>query len=226
MGVSIVLYVPRDACSTMREDIRSIAHSYFRAGMSPAHDWQHVQRVEATADRLATDYPDADTHWIQLSALLHDIGRAKEDRGDIEDHAEWGADESARILRDYDVSEETIDAVSHCIRAHRYSNHVTPETIEAKIISDADSLDALGAVGIARCFTYGGEQGLAIHDPSLPPDEDPSSAGKTQFNHLHKKILDLPNRMYTDVGRELADERSAFVKEFIQRFEREATGTI
>ncbi|UPM44454.1 HD domain-containing protein [Halocatena salina] len=208
----------------MIENIRSIARSYFQPEMNPAHDWFHVQRVEANADRLVGDHPHVDTTCIRLSVLLHDIGRAKEDRGDIEDHAEWGATESARILDEHDATEETIDAVSHCIRAHRYSNHVTPETTEAKIVSDADNLDALGAVGIARCFTYGGERGLSIHDPALPPQEDGSPAGTTQFNHLHKKILDLPNRMYTDAGRELAKARREFVEEFTQRFEKETAG--
>lgn len=205
----------------MSEDLRSIAHSYFHAEMSPSHDWSHIQRVEANADMLAVDYPGADANSIQLSALFHDIGRAKEDRGEIEDHAEWGADESTRILREHGVAEETITTVTHCIRAHRYSNAIDPETIEAKIISDADNLDALGAIGIARCFTYGGERGLPIHDPSLPPEEDSSTAGTTQFNHLHKKILDLPNRMYTSSGQESAEKRVAFVREFTQRFEKD-----
>lgn len=208
----------------MIESIRSIAQSYFHHGMNPAHDWFHVQRVQANADRLIADYPDADAKRIRLAVLFHDVGRAKEDQDEIEDHSEWGANESERILREHDAGEETIDAVSHCIRAHRYSNQVTPETIEAKIVSDADNLDALGAVGIARCFTYGGERGLSIHDPSRPPEEDTSSAGTTQFNHLHKKILNLPNRMYTDAGKELAEKRSEFVREFTQRFKKEAAG--
>lgn len=156
--------------------------------------------------------------------LLHDIGRPKEEQDEIEDHAEWGATESERILREHDATQETIDAVCHCIRAHRYSNHIEPEAIEAKIVSDADNLDALGAVGIARCFSYGGERGLLIHDPSLPPEEDSSSAGMTQFNHLHKKILNLPDRMYTDAGRAFAEERSRFVREFTQRLKKEAAG--
>ncbi len=208
----------------MISDIRSIVTAYFPAGMSPAHDWHHVQRVEANADDLVTEYPDADARVVRLSVLLHDIGRAREDRGEIEDHAEWGAAESAGILREHGASDETIGAVSHCIRAHRYSNAIQPETIEAKIVSDADNLDALGAVGIARCFSYGGELGSAIHDPELPTEEDLSTAGETQFNHLHKKILDLPNRMYTDVGREVANERSDFVRTFVKRFEAEAAG--
>nr|WP_267900526.1 HD domain-containing protein [Halocatena pleomorpha] len=192
--------------------------------MNPAHDWFHVQRVERNADELLRDYPHVDATRIRLSVLLHDIGRAKEDRGDIEDHAEWGATESARILDEHGASEETIDAVTHCIRAHRYSTHIAPKTTEAKIVSDADNLDALGAIGIARCFTYGGERGLSIHNPSLPPEEDASTAGTTQFNHLYNKILDLPNRMYTDAGKELAEERSEFVRRFTQRFKKETTG--
>lgn len=95
---------------------------------------------------------------------------------------------------------------------------------EAKVLSDADNLDALGAVGLARCFTYGGERGSPIHDPSLPPEADDSAAGATQFNHVHLKLLDLPGRMYTDAGRELAVERAAFVEEFVRRFEREVAG--
>ena len=204
--------------------IRSTARSYFRAGTSPAHDWHHVERVVTNAECLAEAYPNVDTEIVSISALFHDIGRAKEDDGEIEDHAEWGAEESARILREHGAPGDVIDAVGHCIRAHRYSNRIEPETLEAKIVSDADNLDALGAVGIARCFTYGGELGSPIHDPSLGPDDDPTDAGETQFNHLHKKLLDLPDRMYTDAGRELAEARTQFIEEFAHRFETEVAG--
>lgn len=205
-------------------NVRSTARSYFPREMNPAHDWFHVRRVEANADRLAAERPDADAELVRLAALLHDIGRPKEDRGEIEDHAEWGAEESERVLRDRGATDETADAVAHCVRAHRYANRIDPGTIEAKILSDADNLDALGAVGIARCFSYGGERGSPIHDPSLPPEDDPTDAGRTQFNHVHKKLLGLRERMYTDVGRELATERTEFVREFARRFETEAAG--
>ncbi|SFR96706.1 uncharacterized protein SAMN05216559_1689 [Halomicrobium zhouii] len=204
--------------------IRPVARSYFPPETSPAHDWFHVQRVETNAERLLAELPDADTECVQLAVLLHDIGRAKEDAGEIEDHAAWGADESERILREHGAAEGATETVSHCVRAHRYSNDVEPATIEAKIVSDADNLDAMGAVGVARCFAYGGELGSPIHDPSLPPEDDPTSAGKTQCNHLHAKILDLPNRMYTDAGRDLADGRTGFVREFLAQFERETAG--
>ncbi|PSP28751.1 phosphohydrolase [Halobacteriales archaeon QH_2_65_14] len=179
------------------DDIRSTARSYFDEEMSPAHDWHHVQRVEGLAETLLDRYEQADGRVVRLAVLLHDVGRAREDRG---------------------------DAVCHAIRVHRYSTDREPETIEAEILCDADNLDALGAVGVARCFTYGGELGTTIHDPHLPPEDDDTPAGETQYNHFHKKILRLPDRMYTDRGRELAADRRAFVETFLDRFDREVAG--
>lgn len=206
------------------DDVRLTARSYFEEGMSPAHDWHHVQRVETIAETLLSHHERADGDVVRLAVLLHDIGRAREDRGEIDDHADWGAREARTILERADVDEDRIDAVHHAIRTHRYSNDREPETIEAKLLCDADNLDALGAVGIARCFTYGGELGSPIYDPDLPPKADDTEAGLTQYNHLHKKILRLPDRMYTDAGRRLAEDRRAFVEAFLDRFDRELTG--
>lgn len=205
--------------------VGSLAQSYFHQDMSPAHDWFHVQRVRTNAETLVSEYPTADTTVVQLAALLHDIGRAKEEAGDIEDHAEWGAKESKKLLQENGASIKTSEAVAHCVRSHRYSTEVVPETIEAKIVSDADNLDALGAVGLARCFAYGGEIGESIHDPSLSPSADDTVAGQTQLNHIHKKLLDLPNRMFTDVGEDLASERVEYIQRFVRQFEKEVAGT-
>ena len=208
----------------MQDEVRERARTYF-GGVSPAHDWQHVRRVARLAETLAADCDDTIDEDVLFAAVwLHDVGRGKEDRGEIADHAEWGASEAAEILPDLGANDETIEAVRHCIRAHRYSNDVEPRTLEAKLLSDADNLDALGAVGVARCFAYGGELGSPMHDPDLPPGADDSSAGTTQFNHIHKKLLDLPDRMYTDAGRELAAGRAEYVREFADRFEREVAG--
>lgn len=204
-------------------EIRARARSYFESSMSPAHDWHHVQRVEALADRLLSAV-DADERPVRLAVLLHDIGRAREDRGEIEDHAAWGAREARDILADHGVAAARIDAVCHAVAAHRYSTAPEPETREAEILSDADNLDALGAVGVARCFTYGGELGEVIHDPETPPRADDSADGVSQYNHFYKKILDLPDRMYTDAGREIAADRAAFVERFLERFDREVDG--
>jgi uncharacterized protein len=209
---------------TATDDIRATAQSYFEDTLSPAHDWHHVERVEALAETLLSHYDGADRHTVRLAVLLHDIGRAREDRGDIDDHATWGAREAREILSAHGTDEERIDAVCHAIRVHRYSNARDPETLEAEILCDADNLDALGAVGVARCFTYGGERGQTICDPDLPPEDDDSPAGQTQYNHFHKKILDLPSRIYTDAGRQIADDRTAFVETFLERLDREVAG--
>ncbi len=202
--------------------VRPIANHYFE-NVAPAHDWHHVQRVANLAETLAAEY-DLDERILFSAVWLHDIGRGREDRGEIEDHAEWGAEEAEGILAEFGATEHEIRAVQHCIRAHRFSNDVEPETLEAKLLSDADNLDALGAVGIARNFCYGGEHGEPMHDPDLPLNDDETRAGATSMNHFHKKILRLPSRMYTDAGRRVADERRAFVETFIDRFEREVDG--
>ncbi|WP_132058964.1 HD domain-containing protein [Halorussus amylolyticus] len=209
----------------MRDAVRRRAREYFDSE-SPAHDWHHVERVGELAETLAEAY-EVDEDVLFAAVWLHDIGRAREDRGEIEDHAEWGASEAGDILADgLGARAETVRAVQHCIRAHRYSNDVEPESREAELLSDADNLDALGAVGIARCFAYGGELGQVLYDSDLSLEDDDTAAGATQFNHFHKKILSLPDRMYTEAGRELAAERREFVVEFLDRFEREVAGEV
>ncbi|PSP56696.1 phosphohydrolase [Halobacteriales archaeon QS_1_67_19] len=210
----------------MRDEVRERARTYF-GDVAPAHDWHHVERVGRLAETLArSEGADVDGRVLFSAVWLHDIGRAKEDRGEIADHAEWGAREAGDILADLGADAETVDAVQHCVRAHRYSNDVEPETREAEILSDADNLDALGAVGIARIFCYGGEFGQTLYDPELPPEADDSAGGATQLNHLHEKVLTLRERMYTDAGREMAADRHEYVAEFAERFEREAMSEI
>jgi uncharacterized protein len=203
------------------DDVRARARPYF-GDVAPSHDWEHVCRVATLAETLAA--AGVDEQVLLAAVWLHDIGRGREDHGEIDDHAVWGAREAERILVDLGATDETIEAVIHSINAHRYSNAVEPETREAKLLCDADNLDALGAVGVARCFSYGGEHGTTIHDPDLPPEADDVPAGSTGLNHLRKKILELPERMYTRPGRELATERRAFVIEYLDRFEREVAG--
>lgn len=212
--------------------VRERARSYFGA-LSPCHDFQHVRRVVATAKGLADATErgehgparDVDRDVLVAAAWLHDVGRGRESRGEVDDHAEWGADESREVLRDLGVGDEAFrDGVAHCVRAHRFSNDVEPETLEAELLCDADNLDATGAVGVARVFAYAGEHGRTLYDPDLPPGEDDSAAGETSFNHFHKKILQLEERMHTDAGRALAGDRHDYVEAFLDRFEREARG--
>lgn len=204
--------------------VRDRARTYF-GGLSPTHDWHHVQRVVANAERLAVETDEPVDDGVLLAAgWLHDIGRKRESAGEIADHAEWGAAESRRILAEFAVDEDRVDAVTHCIRSHRFSNDVEPESLEAELLSDADNLDAIGAVGLARTFAHAGESSRPIHDPDLPPDEDDSQAGRTAYNHVHEKLLRIESRMYTDAGRAVAAGRHDFIETFVDRFEREIVG--
>lgn len=204
--------------------LRERAETYF-GGLSPTHDWHHVERVVANAEALAaTTDRDVDEDVLLAAAWLHDVGRKREASGEIADHAEWGAAEARRLLREQGTSAEAVDAVAHCVRAHRFSNDVEPRTVEAELLADADNLDAIGAVGLARTFAHAGEHGRSLHDPELPPEADDSDGGETSVNHVHKKLLRIRDRVYTDAGRAVADDRHAFVETFVERFEREVPG--
>lgn len=207
----------------MIETVRARARSYFDDA-PPAHDWHHVRRVETIAGTLLDRHPEpADERIVALAASLHDVGRGREDRGEIDDHARWGAEEAGRILADVGASDETIARVHHCVRTHRYSTGPDPETVEAKLVADADDLDALGAVGLARVFAHGGAVGSPIHDPAAATEDAPPTA-ETSYEHVHEKILALPERMYTDTARELAVGRARFVREYVEQFDREVAG--
>ncbi|RKD93863.1 HD domain-containing protein [Halopiger aswanensis] len=215
---------------TTLEAVRDRARTYFEDA-PPAHDWHHVRRVGALAETLIDRHPDGDAvdeRVVTLAVFLHDIGREREDRGEIDDHATWGAREAGDILADVGVDAETAERVQHCVRTHRYSNALEPEMLEAKLVSDADNLDALGAVGLARVFAHGGAVGSPIHARRASNGADERAAdvepAEAQYDHIHEKILDLPARMYTDPGRELAADRAAFVREYVQRFDAEVAG--
>lgn len=204
------------------KELREKAEGFF-GDVNPAHDWLHVQRVHELALKIS-ESEEADTEIVEAAVFLHDIGRELEDDGEIENHAKWGAEKAGEILKDEGYGEEFIQEVQHCIRSHRYSKDPEPATLEAKVLSDADNLDALGATGIARTFTYGGEHGSVIADPDLPASEDEREEGITSVNHLEKKILNLKNRMYTDTGRRIAEDRHEYVEDFLQRFRQEMRG--
>jgi len=166
-----------------------------------AHGWEHARRVEGLAVRVARradGEPDLDT--VRAGAVLHDIGRRAEERGEIDEHASWGADEARRILRDLGYDGGTVDAVAGCVASHRHSTGPEPRTREACIVSDADDLDALGAVGVARTFAHGGGFDETVE-------------------HIRDKLLGLRDGMGTEAARELADEegRHEAVVRFLDR---------
>lgn len=192
--------------------VRERAKSFYK-GLDPSHDFQHCLRVKNTSLKLAESC-GADKLILELSAYLHDIGRSLEKDDSSVCHAEWGAEKTKEILEESGFSEKVVEKVSHCIYSHRYSRGLEPESIEAKVFSDADNLDALGAIGVSRVFSYGGSNGT------------PFKGDSSSLEHFEEKILELKDRMYTEKGLEMAEERTVFVERFLDRFNKEWDGKL
>ena len=134
------------------EKIREGSKGFFRLSH---HSKSHVERVYNLAVRIAKE-EGADLDEVKAAALLHDVARAMEDEGRIDDHAIEGAKIARRVLEEVHFSKEKIDKVIYCIEAHRFKKGMKAESLEAKILQDADRLDILGAIGIATVFARGG----------------------------------------------------------------------
>src|SRR6266704_4350756 len=197
-----------------------------------AHDYDHLVRVIALADKIqASEGGDLPTIWAAVS--LHDIEQEREYRYGG-DHALIGAELAAELLRDTQFPQRSIPAVQQAIREHRMTGGAIPQTLEGRILYDADKIDCLGAIGIGRLYCITGRYNQKIYSPvpaeivepvdpllvrSLRrrPDYSPS----IEFQLL---FTGLPERMTTKTGRELARERFAFMEEFFTRLQKEVKG--
>jgi len=185
-----------------RDEIQAYVKGIFQA--SGSHGYDHVLRVTSLCELIGAR-EGADMAVLIPAALLHDIARPIEEECGIPHEIE-GARIAENFLREIRYDERLIPAVIHAIRAHRFSTDTTPDTHEAKILSDADKLDAMGATGIARTFMQAGEKGRDLVD----------AAG-----HIHEKLLKLKDRMYTQTGRELAERRHRVLADFASALEDE-----
>lgn len=192
-----------------------------------SHDWEHTKRVYNMAMHLC-DVEKANKEIVAAAALLHDIGRSEQDRtkGHIA-HEVLGCTMARPILQRYGYSEDYISQILHCIKSHRFRKGPSPKTIEAKVLFDADKLDAIGAIGIGRAFVFAGESGAAVHIPGLNLEETISySREDTAYREFMVKLIHVKGRMYTDEGRRLATARHSFMVEFFARLDNEAAGLI
>ena len=180
------------------------------------HDRFHTERVYNLAVRIA-DEEHADVDVVKAAALLHDIARALEDEGKIADHALEGAKKAKEVLEAVDFPKEKIPEVLHCIEVHRFRNGMEAGSLEAKILQDADRLDIIGAIGIARVFTRGGWGNKPIHDPAIPPKDKYDGRSLTSVNHMYEKILKVKDTFNTDTAKRIAEERHQFVEQFLER---------
>jgi uncharacterized protein len=204
------------------EEIRKKSGGFFRHSH---HSKSHVERVYNLAIRIARE-ENADLDVVKAAALLHDIARALEDEGKIEDHTVEGAKMARKVLEEVNFPKEKVNNVIHCIEVHRFKKGIKAETLEAKILQDADRLDIIGAIGIARVFSRGGWENMPIHDPSIPPKKRYDGRSLTSVNHIYEKNLKVKDTLNTATAKEIAKERHKFVKLFLERFLKEWEGEI
>jgi uncharacterized protein len=169
-----------------------------------AHGFDHIERVTVMCERIGRE-EGADLSILIPAALLHDIARPLEEASGIP-HEIGGARMAGEYLTSINYDARCIPTIVHAIRTHRYSTGESPATPEARILSDADKLDAMGASGIARTFLRAGEHGGTIEDG---------------IAHFHDKLLHLPERMYTRTARRIARERHAVLTRFLDQLESE-----
>lgn len=188
---------------------------------STGHDYFHIMRVRKLAARLARE-EGADSYIVELAALLHDIADWKFHEGDLE----VGPRVAEEWLLSQGAGKEAIEKVKNIIREVSYKGagvKTQPPSLEGKVVQDADRLDALGAIGIARTFAYGGRFERPMYDPEQPPvmhqtfEEYKNAKGST-LNHFYEKIFLLKDRLNTDSARALAEERHKYVENFVERF--------
>jgi uncharacterized protein len=175
------------------------------------------------AVRIAKE-ENADLDVVKAAALLHDVARHMEDECQILDHASEGAEMAKKILVEVGFPKEKAAQVLHCIEVHRFKKGMKAVSLEAKILQDADRLDIIGAVGIARALTRGGWSNMPIYDPLIPPKDKYDGESLTSVNHIYEKILKVKDTINTKTARQIAEQRHRFVEEFLDRLLREWKG--
>ena len=167
---------------------------------SGSHDWNHIQRVRKLCLQIGRQL-NADLLVLEAAALLHDISHQLREK-----HAERSSVEAEKILREVGFPEEKIPKIVDAIREHSFSSGLKPQSLESKILSDADKLDALGAIGIYRAIAYSIEHGRSING---------------FVEHVFEKLLKLPEYMETEIGRKLAAQRARFLRDFVDQLLKE-----
>jgi len=184
-----------------------------------AHDLNHLQRVWRVAQTLLDSHPEADALIVLTACYLHDLVNLPKNHPERAQASRLAAREARHQLAQADFPADKLDAVAHAIEAHSFSAGITPTTLEARIVQDADRLDALGAVGLARLFYTAGRMGSAFAHPDDPlararPLDDRAYA----LDHIEAKLATLPPTLHTPAARALAESRLAWLRAFRDTF--------
>jgi uncharacterized protein len=194
------------------------------------HDWFHIQRVFRNTLLIARE-EKVDVLVVSLAALLHDIADSKFHGGD----EKIGPKKADSFMQSLKIKAKTRKHVVEIIKNISFKNSLESrktsfQSRELEVVQDADRLDAIGAIGIARAFSYGGFAGRKLYDPDIPPNPNMSKAEykKSQgptINHFYEKLLLLKDKMHTDTGRKLAEDRHQFMLNYLEEFYREWNGS-
>lgn len=186
------------------------------------HDWWHILRVWNNAKHIATQEKNVDLFIVELGALLHDIADAKFHDGD----EEIGPRTARAFLESQEVAPDVIEHVGNIVRHISFKGSLEGQqwmSPELAVVQDADRLDAIGAIGVARNFSYGGNKGRELYNPNIPPklhmskEEYKQNEGPT-INHFYEKLLLLKDKMNTKTGKEMAAGRHAFMEQYLDQF--------
>lgn len=188
------------------------------------HDWWHIYRVWSLAQKIAKK-EKGNLFIVEIGALLHDIADSKFHDGD----EEKGPNKAREFLQSLHIPSKDVQHIENIIRhiSFKGENHTQQfRSPELDIVQDADRLDAMGALGIARCFHYGGYKNREIYNPEIPPQinmskEEYKKNRGTAINHFYEKLLLLKNKMNTKTGKKMAEKRHIFMENYLKEFKKE-----
>ncbi len=204
------------------ETLYRLTESHFAKGEDSCHDFTHTLRVIQNCKLILRTEPKANEQIVLTAALLHDIGRVKENLSKGKCHAKVGAKMSKKILAGHHWPDEYIDDICQIIRRHRFRAGAPPETLEQQIVYDADKLDSLGAVGVGRAFLFAGRLGAKLHntaEEALSSEE--YSVEDTAYREYLVKLRHVPEKLFTTEGRRLANQRCHIMQEFFEQLNSE-----
>lgn len=199
------------------------------ANSEGGHDWFHIERVFRNATLISKE-ENADLFVVSLAVLLHDIADAKFFDGDETVGPKKAANFLKSLAVDKSIISHVIDIIKHISYKNEFKKNKTViNSIEFKIVQDADRLDAIGAIGIARCFNYGGFKNRAIYNPEILPNlsmtkEEYKKSKAPTINHFYEKLLHLKDKMNTKTGKKIAAQRHIFMQNYLQQFYDEWNG--
>ncbi|MDW6001888.1 HD domain-containing protein [Vibrio mangrovi] len=204
--------------STLETKLKSIATNSMKDA-DPSHDMMHVDRVVKNCKYLSQFCQNVDMDVLITAAYLHDVISYPKDSSKNKDASRHSAEYASQLMRDIpEFPEEKMKQLEHVIQAHSYSSQIEAESIEAQILQDADRLDALGAIGIARCFIVGGKFASAISHPSEPNptiNQRPLDDKNYIVDHFYNKLLKLEQKLNTSAAKEIARKRGQFMQDFL-----------